>query len=94
MYQEFIDYCQCANNTGGENIAYCTPYGNKDWGTLWSLYGTKIQPFLQGCHQGDRLNPIAWLDCGEAVYEIDVTRWVTLYSKLSFSHYSQEFMSS
>jgi hypothetical protein len=32
------------------------------------------------------MNPLAWLDCGQAITEEEVTYFVSQYQKLSFAH--------
>ena len=86
----FKDSCQCANYTGVENIAYCIPYGNAQWEKLWTFYSDRILPFIDNCHSNDRLNPLAWLDCGTAIYESEVSDWVNTYTALSFHHMTQK----
>jgi hypothetical protein len=35
------------------------------------------------------MNPMAWMDCGQAIYEEDATKWATMFSDLSFHALSQ-----
>ena len=57
---------------------------------MWNYYANKIQPFIETCHQRDRMNPLAWLDCGKAVLKQDVDYFVNQLYKLSFHHMLQE----
>ncbi len=82
-YHSELDYCQCANFTT-KNIAYCNPYGNKEWQDLWSFYSSKISPFLSTCHHLERMNPVGWMDCGQAIYEEDTTFFAKEFSRLTF----------
>lgn len=57
------------------NFAVCVPYGDQGWTKIWTYYSSKIVPYLDRCHVSDRYNPLAWMDCANALDHREVVQW-------------------